>query len=164
MKAPVKYLACALGAIVYFGMSPVQAQTVPASSMTVLPPPSINDPGAKPVSTASVAVPATTSRPAANGMAIPIPPLPGGTAQDARGEAPPTVKVRKHNGQLIEEYYQGGQLYMVRVHPKHGVPYTYFVHKGHKLTRSPGAPPVNPVLYTILEWGGSSSDTGGDTH
>lgn len=153
MKAPLLCLACALGAVACFGVSPAQAQAVPASTLTVLPPPSIDDPGATPVTTASTATPTTTSRPAANGMAIPIPPLPGGTAKDARGESPPTVKVRKHDGKLIEEYYQGGQLYMVRVHPKHGVPYTYFVDKGHNLRRSPGAPPVSPVLYTILEWG-----------
>lgn len=155
MNPSVKYLACALGAIVCFGLSPVQAQTVPASTLTVLPPPSINDPGAKPVPLAKPAASASTSKRAADAMAIPIPPLPGGTATDARGDAPPTVKVSKHDGMLIEEYYQGGNLYMVRVHPKHGVPYSYMVSKGHKLTRSPGAPPVSPVLYTILEWGGS---------
>lgn len=163
MKAPVMCLACALGAILYVGASPVEAQSAPAPTMTVLPPPSINDPGMKPVPQAKTAKPATANQPAANGMAIPIPPLPGGT-KDARGESPPTVKVTKHEGKLIEEYYQGGQLYMVRVHPKHGVPYTYFVDKQHKLTRSAGAPPVNPVLYTILEWGGSSTGAGDDTH
>ncbi|HET7301088.1 MAG TPA: DUF2782 domain-containing protein [Oleiagrimonas sp.] len=163
MKAPVMYLACALGAILFFGAPPSKAQTAPAATLTVLPPPSINDPGAKPAPQTKMATPATTGAPAADGMAIPIPPLPGGTGKDARGESPPTVKVTKHEGKLIEEYYQGGQLYMVQVHPKHGVPYTYFVDKSHKLTRSPGAPPVNPVLYTILEWGGSSSGTSGDS-
>lgn len=157
MKVRIAYGLCALGALL-LAPALAWAQTVPASELTVLPPPSINAPGAKPVAPASTPAPspaASRTAPAAASTAIPIPDLPGAAPRDARGEPAPTVKVTKHDGKLIEEYYEGGQLYMVRVHPKHGTAYTYFVDKGHKLTRSPGAPPVNPVLYTILEWGGS---------
>jgi hypothetical protein len=142
--------------------APAGAQTTPTTPLTVLPPPSINDPGAKPVpandqaKSTGTAPSASSARPAPATSAIPIPALPGGhsgASRDARGEPAPTVRVRKHEGKIIEEYYEGGQLYMVRVHPKHGVPYSYVVSKGHKLNRSPGAPPVNPALYKVLEWG-----------
>lgn len=141
----------------------VMAQTTPAKALTVLPPPSINAPGAKPVAPASTPSPVGhPSTPATASTAIPIPALPGmhePAPHDARGGVPPQVKVSKHDGKVIEQYYEGGQLYMVQVHPKHGVTYTYYVHKGHKLSRSAGAPPVNPALYTILTWGGGSDDS-----
>lgn len=149
---------CALGAVLLAPASAL-AQTAPAKALTVLPPPSINSPGAKPVMPASSPSPANgQSAPAAASTAIPIPALPGmheDAPRDARGGVPPTVKVTEHDGKVIEQYYEGGNLYMVQVHPKHGVTYTYYVHKGHKLTRSAGAPPVSPALYTILSWGGS---------
>ncbi|HEX7341404.1 MAG TPA: DUF2782 domain-containing protein [Rhodanobacteraceae bacterium] len=134
-----------------------RAQSVSAQALTVLPPPSIDAPGAKPVVPLKTALPPKPlTFPAASGTAIPIPALPslyGNPSRDGRGDLPPTVKVSKHDGQVIEEYYEGGQLYMVQVHPKHGVTYTYFVDKGHNLIRSPGAPKISPALFTILTWG-----------
>ncbi len=159
MKKSLLFLS---GAAVLAMAAGAHAQTTPATSLSVLPPPGIDDPGAAPVAPATSVTPASnasSAMPASASTAIPIPPLPGmheAAPKDARGEAPPTVKVTKHDGKIIEEYYQGGQLYLIRVHPKHGVPYSYYVDKGHNLRRSPGAPPVNPVLYKILEWGGSS--------
>lgn len=159
MKVLVAWGLCALGA---FLLAPaVCAQTVPTAPFTVLPPPPINAPGARAVAPAVTVPPsqAAPAAPAAPSTAIPIPALPSMQEQaprDARGQLPPTVKVVKHKGQLVEEYYEGGQLYMVQVHPQHGVTYTYFVTKGHGLTRTPGAPPVSPVLYTILTWGNPS--------
>lgn len=137
-----------------------QAQTAPASALTVIPPPAIDAPGAKPVPAQA------TSTPAKSALDISVPALPSGqtgATVDRRGDAPPTVKVATHDGKVIEQYYDGGQLYMVRVHPKHGVPYSYYVHKGRKLDRGPGAPPVSPVLYTILKWGQPSSSSDGDS-
>lgn len=139
---------------------PVHAQAAPATTWKALPPPSMDDPGATPVASSSTPASATS---AADGMAIPIPALPGATDKDARGEPAPTVKVREHEGKLIEQYYRGGDLYMVRVQPKHGVPYTYFVEKGHKLNRAAGAPPVDPVLYKVLEWGQPKTRAGDDS-
>lgn len=154
-------VACACGAFAAaLSMLPAvaRAQAAPATPLTVLPPPAMNAPGAKEVAPAPAAKPAPAARPAsaATGMAIPIPALPSmqqAAPRDARGDAPPTVTVMQHKGQLIEQYYEGGQLYMVQVHPKHGVTYSYFVDKAHNLTRSPGAPKISPVLYTLLEWG-----------
>jgi len=151
------YALCSLGAAL---LLPAQAlaQSAPASALTALPPPSINAPGIEPVPSASVLEPAAgQSAPAASGTAMPVPalPTPGGDApRDARGDAPPTVKVVHHDGKRITQYYEGGQLYMVQVHPEHGVTYTYFVDKAHHLKGISGAPPINPVMYTILTWGG----------
>lgn len=179
MKVLAAFCASALG-MALLAPAVAMAQVAPPPPFTVLPPPPINSPGAKPAAPVSTLSPPTGKRsqplslslppayspapsqsaPASASTAIPIPALPGmheGAPEDVRGTAPPTVKVTKHNGKTIEEYYEGGQLYMVQVHPKHGVTYTYFVNKAHKLSRSPGAPPVNPVLYTILTWGGSGS-------
>ncbi len=156
VEAAMKLLA-ALGLCALLAPLGAGAQTVPA--MTVLPPPPIDAPGANPVAVPATApAPSTVlAKPATPGTAIPIPALPSmheNAPRDARGQLPPTVKVVKHKGQLIEEYYEGGQLYMVQVHPRYGVTYTYFVDKGHqKLLRAPGAPQVNPVLYTLLTWG-----------
>lgn len=135
-----------------------QAQTAPASTLKALPPPSMNDPGSQPVP--------ASSAPAAEGsdadaMSVPVPELPGGS-DDPRGEPAPTVKATRHDGKLIEEYYRGGNLYMVRVHPKHGVPYTYMVDENRKLNRAAGAPPVDPVLYKVLEWGQPKGKRGSD--
>lgn len=159
MKTVAAYALCTLGAVL---LLPAQAlaQSTPASALTALPPPSINAPGIKPVSSASVLEPAASpSAPAASGTAMPIPALPtlhgDGAPRDARGDAAPTVKVVEHDGKRITQYYEGGQLYMVQVHPEHGVTYTYFVDKAHHLKGISGAPPINPVMYTILTWGGS---------
>lgn len=144
-------LACAsvlgLGLLV---AAPLQAQSVSSTSFQAMPPPSIDDPGTKAVPASSAPSPTGST---ADPMTVPVPALPGGNDKDARGEDAPTVKVRKHEGKLIEEYYRGGSLYMVRVQPEHGVPYTYFVDESRKLNRAAGAPPVDPVLYKILEWG-----------
>ena len=42
-------------------------------------------------------------------------------APSDKGEAP--VTITKETGQTIEEYRVGGQLYMIKVIPKHGKPY-----------------------------------------
>ncbi len=135
-----------------------QAQTAPASTWTALPPPSIDDPGSQPVPASS----APEADDGGDAMSVPVPALPGGEGADARGEPAPTVKATTHDGKLIEEYYRGGNLYMVRVHPKHGVSYTYMVDENRKLNRAAGAPPVDPVLYKVLEWGQPKGKRGSD--
>lgn len=149
---------CALGAVVWMPASAL-AQSTPASALTALPPPAINAPGIQPVASASVLQPAIDQPdPAVDSTAMPLPALPtlyNGAPRDTRGDAPPTVKVVEHEGKRVEQYYKGGQLYMVQVHPEHGVTYTYFVDKAHHLKGISGAPPINPVMYTILTWGDS---------
>ena len=79
--------------------------------------------------------------------------LPGATP--APTDAPPQVSVRtEENGDTVEEYRQNGQVFMVKVRPKVGVPYTMMDTNGDgRLDRrdSNGAP-VAPVYYTIYEW------------
>lgn len=131
--------------VLAFAGSAVARQHAPASSLSALPPPGLHDPG---VDAHAPVPPATIS-------GHPLPALPGvrdDGPRDARGEPPPTVTVRKHNGDTIEEYRQNGRVVEVRVTPKHGLPYTYTVDAGGKLRAPPGAPPVKPVMYKILEW------------
>lgn len=148
---------CALGVALLW--SPAgRAQSVPAHAFTVLPPPSINEPGAKEVE--PVKIPgkidtAAPANPAAPGTAIPLPALPAmheNAPRDERDQTPPTVKVIRQKGRVIEQYYNGGQLYMVHVQPEHGPGYDYFVDKAHNVTRGPGAPKISPALFTILTW------------
>lgn len=55
----------------------------------------------------------------------------------------------------VEEFKQNGRVYMVVVRPKHGVPQTYMVDPQGRFHAQNGAPPVQPVMYKILEWGKS---------
>src|SRR3989338_8620886 len=48
-------------------------------------------------------------------------PLPPPPALDAAGE--PEVTITKQAEQTVEEYRAGGKLYMIKITPKHGVPY-----------------------------------------
>lgn len=161
----IKSSSCLLMIAGFAMASGVPAQTVPAPALTVFAPPSINAPGAK-----AVAVPArasSTRAPDEHTPDLSLPALPllrTGAPDDAHGNPPPTVKVAHHDGDVIEQYYRGGNLYMVHVRPKHGVPYSYYVDKNHDLNRAPGAPPVSPVLYTLLKWGNppASSDDDSD--
>lgn len=139
---------------------PGLAQTPPASTRTAMPPPGLQEAGVRPVASASASAPAPTdSVPAvpagartSHGVNAAEANLPG-APRDGRGEAPPTVRTKKHDGKLVEEYYRGGRLYMVRVHPPHGATYTYYVDENRHLYRGAGAPPPQPAMYTILTWG-----------
>jgi hypothetical protein len=81
---------------------------------------------------------------------VPIPPK----VQDEQIE--PTVTIREEEGQMIEEYRLNGQVYMVKVTPKGGVPYYYIDDDGDgrlelDTTRSP-LDPVRPVYWKVKEW------------
>lgn len=68
-------------------------------------------------------------------------------------EPPPTVTIRNVKGALIEEYRHGSQLYMIRVVPERGVPYTYLDTDGNGRLEYEGEDgPVRPVYYTLYEW------------
>lgn len=158
MKILTASIVCAMGTTLLWSAAAC-AQSVPAHAFTVLPPPSINAPGAKavaPVEKRKTARPPSAAKPAAPSTAIPLPALPTmheNALRDGRGQMPPTVKVTRQKGRVIEEYYDGGQLFMVQVRPEHGPSYTYFVDKAHHVTRGPGAPKISPALFTILTWG-----------
>jgi len=47
----------------------------------------------------------------------------GNAASDSSASGEPAVTITKQTGQTIEEYRVGGQLYMIKVVPKHGKPY-----------------------------------------
>lgn len=137
------------------------------------PPPGMNDPGVKPVAppaTSSAPAPATTpAEPGAStypSKPIPLPRMPGDSAAPAPSAAPPDVSVHQQGENTVEEFSQNGRVYMVVVRPRHGVPQTYLVDPQGRFHAQNGAPPVQPVMYKILEWGkskpaeASSSDGG----
>ena len=124
----------------------------------VRPPPGLNDPGVDVQSAPKARPPAQQAAsepaPAASARGLPpLPSLPEDGTRDANGHPPPTVSVHQRDGNTIEEYREGGQLVMVRITRKHGIPYSYYVDPSGKLRGPPGAPPVKPVYYTIFEWG-----------
>ena len=84
--------------------------------------------------------------------------------RDARGQTPPQVTVRTEGDQTIQEYRRSGQLYMVVVTPRGGIPQTYMVDPKGAWTNQAGEP-VKPVMYKVMEWGKGRSaqdqDNGG---
>jgi hypothetical protein len=83
---------------------------------------------------------------------VPIPPK----APPPQGdEGTPTVTIRStRDGDRYEEYRQNGHVYMVRVVPAHGVPYTLMDtdHDGRLDESDISKNDVSPVYYTIYEW------------
>lgn len=80
----------------------------------------------------------------------PIPPK--ARSQDEIG---PGVTIRTEGGMRIEEYREGGRVYMVRVVPEVGVPYSFIDTDGDgRLEGDPGTlhGGVKPVYYTLYEW------------
>ena len=93
---------------------------------------------------------------------------PGQTATPPRSAAPlpekirapddvsniPAVKIHtRDNGDVVEEYRHNGRLYMVKVTPPGGIPYTLMDTNGDGLLdKSDAEGPVAPVYYTIYRW------------
>jgi hypothetical protein len=153
VKALVWLSACAL----LVGVPAAQAQQVLAASSSppppgsALPPPGINDPGAKPQ---SVPLPSTG-----------IPPSVAPAARQQGGSGDSTnVSVRTDaNGDTIEEYRRNGSVYMVRITPRNGVTQTYKVDSSNgNLMHDPKLGPVSPVYYDIYKWGGPKKPAGGE--
>jgi hypothetical protein len=79
----------------------------------------------------------------------PLPPK----VQDEQIE--PTVTIREEEDQRVEEYRYNGQIYMVKITPRVGVPYYLIDSDGDgNLDTSPskGLDPVKPVYWKIKEW------------
>ena len=81
---------------------------------------------------------------------VPIPPkVPGEQIE-------PTVTIREEAERTIEEYSYKGQVYMVKVTPKGGVPFYYIDNDGDgrlELDESQRAlNPVQPVYWKVKEW------------
>jgi len=88
--------------------------------------------------------------PPADAEDVPIPPK----IQDEQIE--PTVTIREEDERLIEEYRINGEIYMVKITPKVGIPYYYIDTDGDgKLELDPDQQamnPVQPVYWKIKEW------------
>ena len=88
--------------------------------------------------------------PPENAADVPIPPK----IQDEQVE--PTVTIREEEERTIEEYRVNGQVYMVKITPKGGIPYYYIDADGDgKLELDPSQQalnPVQPVYWKIKEW------------
>jgi hypothetical protein len=86
---------------------------------------------------------------------VPIPAKQPPPATDANV---PTVSIRSsENGDRVEEYRQNGQVFMVKVTPKHAPAYYLYDddHNG-RLDRSDAEKnDISPVYWTIYEWDAS---------
>ena len=91
------------------------------------------------------------------------PPIPPEDAQDVpippkvpQEQIEPTVTIREEEERLIEEYSFNGQVYMVKITPRGGVPYYYIDTDGDgKLeldVDKQALNPVQPVYWKIKEW------------
>jgi len=83
---------------------------------------------------------------------VPIPPKAPPPQTD---EGAPTVTIRNtRDGDRYEEYRLNGRVYMVRVVPKHGIPYTLIdENRDGRLDHSDiSKNDVSPVYFTIYEW------------
>jgi hypothetical protein len=84
------------------------------------------------------------------GADVPIPPK----IQDEQLE--PTVTIREEEERTIEEYRFNGQVYMVKITPKGGIPYYYIDTDGDgKLeldADKQALNPVQPVYWKVKEW------------
>jgi Protein of unknown function (DUF2782) len=154
----VKTLTWVVMAAVLAGLPAAQAQTAPAASSAAtpprsgLPPPGINDPGQQPQ---SVPLPSTGLKPSV---------APAARQQDAKGQ---TSNVSVHtdaNGDTVEEYRRNGQVYMVRVTPRHGVTQTYMNNNPNgSQVPDPRLGPVSPVYYDLYKWGGPAKPKSGSS-
>lgn len=98
-------------------------------------------------------IPPVDAKPAPNpDEDVPIPPK----VQDEQVE--PTVDIRRdEEDNIIEEYRLDGRVYMVKITPRHGVPYYYLDDDGDgqlELRESDRAArgPVRPVYWKVKEW------------
>ncbi|MET3653400.1 DUF2782 domain-containing protein [Dyella japonica] len=143
------------------------------------PPPGMNDPGVKatpPPAPKAAPAPKSSAGKSASGnvsadteatLSAPetsTPATSGAQPRDANGNAPPQVKVHTEGDQTIQEYSRSGQVYMVVVTPKGGIPQTYLIDQKGAWTNQAGEP-IKPVMYKVMEWGKSKSaedqDNGG---
>ncbi len=144
MKLLISLVACAL----LLGLSVARAQDVlaaasaPPPAGSALPPPGINDPGAKPQ---SVPLPDT---------GIPPSVAPAARQQAGHGDSTNVTTQTDAAGDTVVEYRRGGKVYMVRITPKHGITQTYYYGSpSGSLMHDARQGPVAPVYYDIYKWG-----------
>jgi hypothetical protein len=82
-------------------------------------------------------------------------PIPEKVPSPPSEEAGPTVTIRSSdNGDRVEEYREGGKVYMVKVTPAHGKAYyLYDDDRNGRFDRSDAEKnDISPVYWTIYEW------------
>lgn len=82
-------------------------------------------------------------------------PIPKKVPSEVSESTAPTVTIRStEDGDRIEEYSEGGKIYMVRITPARGAPYTlYDDDRNGRLDRSSADEnAISPVYWTIYEW------------
>jgi hypothetical protein len=110
------------------------------------------------LATAPVVTPDPASAPQETTAAVSGPedvPIPKKIPSPDAAETAPSVNIRTiENGDVVEEYRQGGRIFMVRITPKHGKPYyLYDDDRNGRLDRTDAdRANVSPVYWTIYEW------------
>ena len=81
-------------------------------------------------------------------------PIPEKILEPLPPEAQPAVSIRTDSsGDVVEEYRLNGRVYLVKVRPLKGIPYTLQDTNGDgRLDAKDGDGPVRPVYYTLYEW------------
>lgn len=81
-------------------------------------------------------------------------PLPEKILEPPPPEAAPTVSIRTDgNGDVVEEYRQNGRVYLVKVRPLKGRPYSLLDTNGDgRLDETDFEGTVRPVFWTLYEW------------
>lgn len=89
-----------------------------------------------------------------NAVRPPDDPLPEKIVEPPPPEAAPTVSIRTdRSGDVIEEYRQNGRVYMVKVRPLKGPPYSLIDTNGDgRLDETDFEGTVRPVYWTLYEW------------
>lgn len=97
---------------------------------------------------------ALAAAPAAPPAATEDVPIPEKVQAEAADEEPPTVSIRvEENGDRVEEYAQGGRVFMVKVTPKRGPPYYLTDPDGNgRFNTDDRDPRISPVHWSIYEW------------
>lgn len=140
------------------------------------PPPGINDPGVSeagvagqtPAAALSPGSPSTATESGNSPAAVPIEPLAKPDTRPVRDKASrdaeagkdtsaraaaSDVTIRKQGDDTVEEYRQGGSLWMVRIVKPNGPTQTFLDASGNgRLQRDPNEGPVDPVYFTIYQW------------
>lgn len=105
---------------------------------------------------ATAPAPSEAAAPAPADSAAPVEaPIPEKLPSPVSEQTAPTVTIRSSdNGDVIEEYREGGRIYMVRITPVRGVPYyLYDDDRNGRMDRTDAdKASVSPVYWTIYEW------------
>jgi hypothetical protein len=85
---------------------------------------------------------------------IPEPPLPAVPTNPNDPTLEPQVTIRQQGEDTVEEFRINGQLYMIRVVPRNGIPFYLTAPPGEGTYPAPvsSGPEVRPPLWVIFSW------------